>query len=195
MDWSETEQTRLCGGVDRPNAALRTLYKDEGYSISHLSNVFDCSTSAIIEDLCDLGMLDADGLFPDQFPRYRTAEKYERWEHGPHCVRVHRLLMVAEHGFEAVANAIEIHHESFPWDNRSDALVLCSTRQEHNDLHADQLGDHEDQRELSEFFPSFVEPDPSQQSQPSETPAVSEETDDSSVDLEPQRTLDEFARV
>lgn len=189
MDWSESEQARLCGGVDRPSATLRTLYEDEGYSISHLSSVYDCSTSAIIEDLCDLGLLDADELFSDAVPRFATGEKYERWGHGPHWVSVHRLLMVAEHGFADVADAVEIHHESFPWDNRADALVLCETRQEHNDLHADCLGDHEDQRELSEFDDSQME-----SSEEIEEPEP-DEAAEPDVELDPQRTLDEFVHV
>ncbi len=183
MDWSEQGQARLGGGVGRPPAILRRLYEDEGYSLSHLSNVFECSTSAIIEDLCDIGVLDADELFPDQLPQYRTAEKYERWEHGPHCVSGHRLLMVAEKGFETVANAVEVHHESFKWDNRADALMLCETRQEHNDLHADTLGEHEDQRKFSEFASSQV------------ASSERDEADEPDVEMEPQRRLDEFVRA
>lgn len=186
MNWSEQGQARLCGGVGRPPALLRRLYEDEDYSLSRLSNVFDCSTSVIIEDLCDIGVLDVDELFPDRFPRLTTTE-YGRWWHGPHRVRVHRLLMVAEEGFEAVANAVEIHHESFKWDNRSDALVLCETRQEHKDLHADRPGEHEDQREVSEFDDSQME-----SSEVSDEP---EEDNEADVEIENQRTLDEFVRV
>lgn len=188
MDSSEQGQARLGGGVGRPPTILRRLYQDKGYSLSRLSNIFGCSTSAIIEDLCDIGVLDADELFPDQLPQYRTAEKYERWEHGPHCVSGHRLLMVAEHGFEAVANAVEIHHESFKWDNRADALVLCETRQEHNDLHADSPGEHEDQRKFSEFASSQVD-----SSKRDDSPK--DEADEPDVEMEPQRTLDEFVRA
>ncbi len=78
----------------------------------------------------------------------------------------------------------------FPWDNRPDALVLCETRQEHTDLHVDSPGEHEDQQELSAFASSQVESESSEEAEEPER-----EDADPDVELDPQRTLDEFARV
>lgn len=187
MDRSDAKQTTIWGAVGRPESSLRKLYEDDGYSISQLAQLFDCSTTAICDDLCSLGLLDADELFPDRLPRFRTYDKYEFWEHGRHRVRVHRLLMVAEHGFEAVADAAAIHHESFPWDNRIDALILCATRKEHQDLHDDRLdGDHEDQQTFADIDYSSVS---------SEEPEESGESEEIDVEMENQRTFDEFVQV
>ncbi len=128
---------------------MQRLY-ERGYGIHRLAKLFNCSTTAIIDELLALDLVDWEEMYPDELPQLRTTD-YERIEYGAHRVRVHRLLMVAECGFEAVANAVEIHHESVRWDNRPDALVLCETRQEHKNLHAEDDGDHENQQELSEF--------------------------------------------
>lgn len=149
MDTSETEQTTLWGSVGRPPDEVQRLY-ERGCGIHRLAQLFDCPTMAIIDDLLELELVELHELYPDRLPQLITAE-YERVNHGPHRVRLHRLLMVAECGFEAVADATDIHHESFPWDNRPDALVLCATREEHMALHAEDDGDHENQQELSEF--------------------------------------------
>lgn len=191
INMNVNDEVQTLVGLESMESRLRHLYEDEGYSIAHLAQLFDCSPTAIIDDLCDLDLLDADELFPDRLPRLATSD-YERWRHGPHRVRVHRLVMVAECGFEAVADAVEIHHESFPWDNRADALVLCETRQEHKDLHADSPGEHEAQRELSAFDSSQVESDSSERT---EEPEESDEAGELDVEMENQRTLDEFVRV
>lgn len=150
MDVNKMEQTTIWGAVGRPLDKVQRFYED-GVVISQLAQIFDCSTTAIIDDLLEFEFVEQSNLYPDELPQLRTAE-YERIVHGPHRVYAHRLLMVAECGFEAVADATDIHHESFRWDNRLDALVLCATREEHMALHADGPdGDHEDQQELSEF--------------------------------------------
>lgn len=41
-----------------------------------------------------------------------------------HQVRVHRLLAVAEYGFEAVAGSVVHHKNGLKWDNRSENLEL-----------------------------------------------------------------------
>jgi len=65
---------------------------------------------------------------------------YERWrawnaESGNHDrLYVHRLLAVAEFGFETV-NGMHVHHRnSLPWDNRPENLELL-TNSEHRSLH------------------------------------------------------------
>lgn len=149
MDTSDAEQTTIWGAVGRPPEEVQRLY-DDGYGIHRLAQIFDCSTTEIIDDLLELDLVALHDLYPDRLPQLVTAE-YERVKHGPHRVRVHRLLMVAEEGFEAVANAVEIHHESCRWDNRPDELVLCATRQEHQDLHNEDDTAPDDLHQLSEF--------------------------------------------
>lgn len=59
---------------------------------------------------------------------------YERWRnrHGEEAqaVRIHRLIAVAEWGFDAVCG-MDVHHKNeVPWDNRAENLELMS-RSEH----------------------------------------------------------------
>lgn len=77
--------------------------------------------------------------------KMRTHERgYEYWGHTEweddervsKIVYVHRLLAVAEHGFDAVAGQ-SVHHENgVPWDNRPENLELM-TRSQHQNEHRD----------------------------------------------------------
>lgn len=63
---------------------------------------------------------------------------YEVWRHyvdeTHYRVRVHRLLAVAEHGFESVAGKDVHHKNNIPWDNRVGNLELVS-KSEHIKKH------------------------------------------------------------
>lgn len=55
------------------------------------------------------------------------------------CVRVHRLVVVAHEGLEAV-DGKDIHHENdIPWDNRPENLTPV-TKSEHRKIHGDAPG-------------------------------------------------------
>jgi len=51
-------------------------------------------------------------------------------------VQHHRLLMVAEHGFDAVSNSVVHHKNGIEWDNRPDNLELL-TDEEHKQHHSE----------------------------------------------------------
>lgn len=75
--------------------------------------------------LTECGGSDSDG-----YVFWRTKHQGKEFR-----VRVHRLLAVAEYGFEAVKD-MEVHHmNTIKWDNRSDNIVLL-TSSEHAMLHA-----------------------------------------------------------
>lgn len=185
-----TVQTSV--GLESMESRLRHLYEEQGYSVSQLARVFDCSTTEVYDDLRDSGLIEEE-RFLDSLPTLATDhEGYERWEHGSHRVRVHRLLMVAECGFEAVANAEVVHHESFTWDNRPDALILFATHEDHMNYHNNRLnGEHEAQQRLTDVDSSPVTSDSAEGTELPDSP----EEDDSDVEMETQRTLDEFIRV
>lgn len=63
-----------------------------------------------------------------------TRLRYEVVESPEGTVRLHRLLAVAEWGFEAVQGR-QVHHVNrIPWDNRPENLALL-TPSEHSRLH------------------------------------------------------------
>ena len=97
---------------------------------------------------------------------FRTEEEgsqsagYEKWRHAvdydgervDHRVSHHRLLAVAEFGFDAVAG-MAVHHENgLKWDNRIENLSL-KTAEEHAELHHKQ-GDY-DGNEFWKDSPSY----------------------------------------
>jgi hypothetical protein len=68
---------------------------------------------------------------------YTDKEGYERVSCCSTPVYVHRLMAVAEFGFDAVAG-IEVHHETnVPWDNRFENFMLM-TKSQHSSWHNTQ---------------------------------------------------------
>lgn len=73
---------------------------------------------------------------------FRTGDEgYERWESTLNGekdhVAVHRLLAVAEYGFEAVQGKVVHHKNGVPWDNRPPNIMLMD-RSEHLRRHMDE---------------------------------------------------------
>jgi hypothetical protein len=70
-------------------------------------------------------------------PTFFTNKKgYETvcGRHSDEIYRLHRLVMIAEHGVDAVAD-MDVHHKNeIPWDNRPENLELL-TKSEHTKLH------------------------------------------------------------
>ena len=125
----------------RDGETLRKLYWDDGMSMSDVADHLSCSRSTVKRWMKEHDIPRRDGK--DKWPpRYHThVSGYERWRHqslGDDCtVRVHRLLAVAEYGFDAVSD-MDVHHEnSIPWDNRHDNISLISHKQ-HGKLHAEE---------------------------------------------------------
>ncbi len=69
----------------------------------------------------------------DAPPHFRTHQGYEEWMVGVdgsyRSVLVHRLLAVAEYGFEELKGK-DIHHKNrIPWDNRPENIELVTTEE------------------------------------------------------------------
>jgi len=68
------------------------------------------------------------------YAHYNGGEKQEQDR-----VRLHRLLAVAEYGYDAVADT-EVHHKNnIPWDNRPENIELLS-KADHAKHHLDERG-------------------------------------------------------
>jgi hypothetical protein len=86
---------------------------------------------------------------PNHVPGYHTDHYgYERWRHmidyEQNYVAVHRLLAVAELGFDAVTSDIDVHHSNgIPWDNRPGNIELVP-KGDHAALHSTGRDNYED---------------------------------------------------
>lgn len=125
---------------------LYRLYWDKNYSLADLAQEYDVSSSTVHRwfnrlDIPTRSRSEAANIrhLLDEVPYSTFKDGYERWMHQYRyrlrCVRVHRLLAVAEHGMESVKGK-DVHHvNGIPWDNRSENLEILSSS-EHAQRHA-----------------------------------------------------------
>ncbi|RLM42300.1 HNH endonuclease [Haloarcula sp. Atlit-47R] len=82
----------------------------------------------------------------DAVPFRTHTTSYERWLHRyrgeRESVRVHRLVAVAEYGFDQVVGKDVHHKNSIPWDNRPENLEPVS-HAEHSQIHGLERAENE----------------------------------------------------
>lgn len=132
---------------DRPYTdpdLMERLYTDEKLSTEDMSVVLGCSSATVnkwlkkhgtqLRERSESVSLAKGGRKPLNF--YTTKHQgYELVKTADtEVVLIHRLLAVAEYGFDAVAG-LSVHHENgVPWDNRPQNLELLS-RSDHRRKH------------------------------------------------------------
>jgi len=121
---------------------LYELYHEEGLSLSEIGDTLDCGQTTVLYwmDKHDIQRRKANDEKP---PAYCVERGWPVWSHridGIHrTVRVHRLIAVAYHGFEAVAG-MDVHHKNgVRWDNRPTNLTPID-HGEHTSLHRQRDG-------------------------------------------------------
>jgi transposase-like protein len=121
---------------------LRDLYVERGMSMAEIANEFGVKSSLIDYWLKkhDIQTRDVQEHQKRVSANFKTVGGYERWSsydpkhENNRFVQTHRLLAVAEHGFDAVCD-MDVHHKNgIPWDNRPGNIELL-TRSEHTRLH------------------------------------------------------------
>lgn len=128
---------------------LDKKYNEEGLTQSEMAEIADTTQKTISTWLIKTGVKEkadrASGSErkngacknPATFGTYHdsTGGAYERWQDSENkAVKVHRLLAVAEYGFDAVKD-LDVHHKrEIPWLNYHDNIELVS-RKEHQRLH------------------------------------------------------------
>ena len=126
---------------------LRELYHDKGLSQQEVADELGCTAGTISEwmERHDIPIKDARGrgdLSSSDTPAAFTHKpegpnQYEVWVSNNTHLYVHRLLAVAEYGFDAL-DGMHVHHRNgVPWDNRPDNLALL-TPSEHRMTHVNQ---------------------------------------------------------
>ena len=111
---------------------LQRCYHQHDLSLRAIADRLGCSATTVHEwmerhDIERRAPAEHKRLEPAHF---RTHQGYERWyttvDGTTRSVLVHRLLAVAEVGFDAVRGN-HVHHENgIPWDNRPDNITLLS---------------------------------------------------------------------
>lgn len=132
---------------------LRELYVEKKLSTIKIADRLDCSPNTVRKYLKENGIEIRSqreslkytlGHDPRAVTLNVQPNGYVRWVYtykgdGPHNVYVHRLLAVAEYGFDAVAE-MEVHHKNeIPWDNRPDNIEPKTTA-DHSVHHSAKLG-------------------------------------------------------
>lgn len=129
---------------------MSSRYRDRDWMVRHYIN--KGLDQYEIASLCDVDQstisrwLEKHGIksrprgtgYSPRVPLKTHRKGYERWEHEIQdlklAVRVHRLLAVAEHGFDEVADKHVHHKNQIPWDNRPDNIEIMEPS-EHIRLH------------------------------------------------------------
>ena len=111
----------------RDKETLRTLYHDEGMSLRDIGDKYGVSNVTIYRWMKRHGIERRDDSrskgYHGVYHELEGPEGYERVrvrDGGKHrAVRIHRLVAVAEHGFDSVKD-MDIHHENHcKIDNRA----------------------------------------------------------------------------
>lgn len=131
----------------RDKEVLHRLYIEEGLTLKEMGERFGCTASTVYRwmerlniDRRNKGALSAERLRRQPAYFYTTQEGYETWATGESEVYVHRLLAVAEFGFDAVCDKI-VHHgaseeeSTTPWDNRPGNIQVM-TQADHMSHHS-----------------------------------------------------------
>lgn len=130
---------------------LERLYWEEGLTQSEIAERFDTWQSRIGKSMSMLGVETRPAVEAARQARrverpffYTTTSGYEvaasRVGETTEDVRIHQLVAIAEHGFDAVAGNVIHHRNEIPWDNRPENLEVLSDS-EHKRYHAKTRGD------------------------------------------------------
>jgi len=154
---SSTQQSRSY----KDEETLRELYWDQGMSSREIAEEFGCVKKTVLRWMKKHG-IERRKEKKDRPPRFHThISGYERWRHKScgerYSVRVHRLLAVAEYGFDEVKDK-DVHHENhIPWDNRIENISLVE-HDHHAEIHCDDQISHNTQyRDREWLHEKYVE--------------------------------------
>ena len=136
---------------------LRRLYWDEKMSTKEISEEFGCSSGTVS---AWLNKHDIETRTAGETIRLKQTEKplklsLSTWGHveiyhAHEAIAIHRIMAVAEWGFDAVCGMVVHHKNHIPWDNRIENLELL-TSGEHT-IHHSTKYDEEVQKEIADEY-------------------------------------------
>lgn len=119
---------------------LRELYHGEGLSLRSIGERLGCGYTKIHRRMFEFGIERRGESFGPERQEHATfstrADGYEYWSMKTSSVLVHRLLAVAEYGFDEVCDGIIHHNTPIPWLNTPDNIEVLESHSEHAKLHA-----------------------------------------------------------
>jgi hypothetical protein len=149
-------QLTLTGEETKPYAdrqRLRTLYDDEELSVAEIAARFECGATTVRSYMQAFGIDTDDDSPGTAVSLFTDKEGYEYIRVDHHYFRFHRLLMIAEHGLDALDGDSVVHHCSgVPWDNRPSQLRVFPSQSAHSRHHA-RPEVTEDQQTLDIYSP------------------------------------------
>lgn len=120
---------------------LKELYVDSDLSVREISNELDCTTFTVMEWVNKFGFEKRGRTIGErsEYANYWTDKNgYERWltayKDTTEHIFVHKLLAIAEYGFDKTKGSVVHHKNHIPWDNRPDNIQLMG-RGEHTRYH------------------------------------------------------------
>jgi transposase len=144
----------------RDAGLLQTLYWENDMTFRDIGDAFGCSKDTVYNWVERLGVRGGGSDCMRAAVFSQNTQGYEQWRHKisgtNYNVKIHRLLAVAEYGFDAVCEN-DVHHQNhIPWDNRPENIEVKSHEQHARD-HADELHGHEkapwrDEDKLREMY-------------------------------------------
>lgn len=126
LDRHEIPTRNQAGNGEKPwhsEEHLRELYDEEGLSVHEIAERFGRRDQAIEHWLrkYEIGNREAPPIKQDGHPiRHNWKDGYEVMDAWPDCVRIHRLVAVAEYGIDYVNDWSDyhVHHKNgIKWDN------------------------------------------------------------------------------
>lgn len=143
MSESNTDGIDSDGSIDHTDPeTLERLYWSEGKEIQEIADMSDVSYSTVHYhmDKHDIDRRSNAEIKRKERAGFRTGTHgYEQaicsWFEKQKALRIHRLVAVAEWGYERVADN-QVHHiNGIPWDNRPENLEVMSI-EEHSSHHS-----------------------------------------------------------
>lgn len=129
----------------RDEELVNYLYHEEEMSGQKIADKLGCSNGPIYRRINDARSIsEANKIWTWKLPLKVKTDKdgYERVDtkvNGePLSFAHHRLIMVAEHGFDALEENIVHHKNEIPWDNRPENLELME-QSEHVREHFEEI--------------------------------------------------------
>lgn len=173
---SQTDIGNICGvsqstisyyinkyGIERPwedHEFLCYLYEDDGLTLAEIGDLMNCTVHTIYNELVDAdARIRRGGGY--NYAQYHTDHNgYEYWyttvDSECRYVAVHRLLAVAEFGFDAVSDNIVHHKNGLKWDNRRENIELM----EHNEHASHHIAEQIDRGQAPWLFAERTEGEP-----------------------------------
>jgi hypothetical protein len=118
---------------------LERLYWDKEHDLEYISNLADVHSTTILHHMDKhnidrrnrgCGNRKSHASFRTDTLGYEVA--YSKYGDSQKRVKIHRLVAVAEHGFNAVVDKHVHHKNEIRWDNRPDNLSIMTPHSHHS---------------------------------------------------------------